>query len=76
MFKNESGFSLVELATAAAISVAVGALAISSFQNVGSTVANNASAGYQAGQNTIDDANSITAPYYVYPTAPAQNSAS
>jgi Tfp pilus assembly protein PilV len=70
MFKNESGFSLVELATAAAISVAVGALAISSFQNVGYTVSDNASAGYQAGQNTIDDANSITSVTPAAPTSP------
>jgi hypothetical protein len=59
MFKNESGFSLVELATAAAIALAVGGLAISTLQPIIGNVSTQAVSGAAEAQTSLDESEDL-----------------
>jgi type II secretory pathway pseudopilin PulG len=56
MFKNESGFSLVELAIAAAIAVALGAIAVTALSGTTSSVVAKGTQYGSDAQSVYDDA--------------------
>lgn len=56
MFKNESGFSLVELAVAAGLAVALGAVAVASLSSASTDIVANGDAGKVAADAANDSA--------------------